>query len=238
MGRIGWMVSSDNAGAAADELVARDRLAHELMYLSRGMPVVYYGDEQGFTGSGGDQVARQTMFASKVADYLDDDLLGTDATHAQDNFVTTHPLYRSIQGLAQLTKEHTALRNGAQQHRFASDGPGVYAFSRIDAQQQREYVVALNNSDRPQTASIPTYVSKRNFHRVYGDGAKHVRSDEQSRLTLTVPPLSAVVYESAGRIPQSKAAPAISLSTPEPASGDQPANGRIRVQADVAGTSF
>jgi glycosidase len=237
MGRIGWMVGSDNPGAGDEELVARDRLAHELMYLSRGMPVVYYGDEQGFTGSGGDQVARQTMFASKVADYLDDDLLGSDATHAEDNFITTHPLYRSIQGLAQLTQEHGALRNGAQQHRYASQGPGIYAFSRIDAGEQREYVVALNNSDRAQTASIPTYVDKRNFQRVYGDGPKHVRSDEQAKLTLSVPPLSAVVYESAGRIPQSKAAPAISLRTPGPA-GDQPSNGRLHVKADVAGTSF
>ena len=78
MGRIGYFVNADNAGASESELVARDRLAHELMYFSRGNPVIYYGDEQGFTGTGGDQVARQTMFASQVADYLDDDLLGTD----------------------------------------------------------------------------------------------------------------------------------------------------------------
>ena len=58
------------------ELLARDRLAHELMYFSRGNPVIYYGDEQGFTGTGGDQVARQSMFASQVPEYLDDDLLG------------------------------------------------------------------------------------------------------------------------------------------------------------------
>ena len=32
------------------------------MYLTRGQPVVYYGDEQGFTGDGGDQDARQDMF--------------------------------------------------------------------------------------------------------------------------------------------------------------------------------
>ena len=61
------------------------------MYFSRGNPVIYYGDEQGFTGSGGDQVARQTLFASQVPDYLDDDLLGTTRTHAQDNFVTVAP---------------------------------------------------------------------------------------------------------------------------------------------------
>ena len=88
MGRIGYFVSADNAGATEDELLKRDRLAHELMYFSRGNPVVYYGDEQGFTGTGGDQVARQTMFASQVPEYLDDDLLGTTRTHAQDNFET------------------------------------------------------------------------------------------------------------------------------------------------------
>ena len=48
-------------------MLARDRLAHELMYLSRGNPVIYYGDEQGFTGDGGDQDARQDMFPSQVA---------------------------------------------------------------------------------------------------------------------------------------------------------------------------
>ena len=36
------------------------------MYLVRGQPVVYYGDEQGFIGDGGDKDARQDMFASQV----------------------------------------------------------------------------------------------------------------------------------------------------------------------------
>jgi alpha-amylase len=71
------------------------------MYFSRGNLVIYYGDEQGFTGSGGDQVARQTMFASQVPDYLDDDLLGTDNTHAKDNLDTE--------------------RRGPQQQRVAED---------------------------------------------------------------------------------------------------------------------
>ena len=75
------------------------------MYFSRGNPVIYYGDEQGFTGTGGDQVARQTMFASQVPDYLDDDLLGTSRTHAQDNFVPSHPLYQQIRRAGPLTKQ-------------------------------------------------------------------------------------------------------------------------------------
>ena len=67
MGRIGRFIRDANRGAADAEVLARDKLAHELMYLSRGNPVIYYGDEQGFVGDGGDQDARQDMFPSQVA---------------------------------------------------------------------------------------------------------------------------------------------------------------------------
>ena len=236
MGRIGHFIQQDNPAADDAGWVARDKLAHELMYFSRGNPVEYYGDEQGFTGPGGDQDARQTMFASRVPDYLDDDLLGTTATHAQDNYNPGHPLYRTISDLNVLTREHPALRNGAQQSRYAATGPGIYAFSRIDRTDQREYVVALNNSGQSATAAVPTYVGKREFLRVYGDGvATQLRTAADRTLTVTVPPLSAVVYESAGRIPGSQAAPPITLSDPAPAAESR---GRMHVSADVAGDSF
>jgi alpha-amylase len=235
MGRIGFFIQSDNLGAGDPEWLARDRLAHELMYFSRGNPVIYYGDEQGFTGSGGDQVARQTLFASQVADYIDDDLLGTSNTHAQANFEPSHPLYQAINNLAEVTNEHPALRNGTHQHRYAADSAGIYAFSRIDREDQREYVVALNNSEQTQTADIPTYIGKRTFELVYGDGLAEVKSGADRALRLTVPALSAVVYESAGRIPQSKAAPPVSLAAPTPAAESQ---GRMQVTANVEGSSF
>jgi hypothetical protein len=235
MGRIGFFVQADNPGAGDAEWLARDRLAHELMYFSRGQPVVYYGDEQGFTGTGGDQLARQTMFASQVPDYLDDDLLGTDATHAQANFVPSHPLYQAISRLATVTRQHPALRDGAHQHRYADSGQGIYAFSRIDRDQQREYVVALNNSEQAQTRAVPTYLSDGNFFRVYGDGPAKLRSAADGALTLAVPPLSAVVYQSAARIPRSKTAPAITLNAPELAAESR---GRMLVSANVPGSSF
>ncbi|MEE2528830.1 alpha-amylase family glycosyl hydrolase [Pseudarthrobacter sp. J75] len=238
MGRIGSFIAADNPGSTDAEQVARDQLAHELMYFSRGNPVIYYGDEQGFTGPGGDQDARQTLFASQVPEYLDDNLIGTDATHATDNFNQDHPLYAKISELAALTKEHPALRDGAHQHRHASDGPGIYAFSRTDAQDQREYVVALNNSEEPQTAEVPTYIAKRNYTLIYGDpaaSAVEAKTSDAGNLTVTVPPLSAVVYQSSGRIPASKAAPAVELQDPAPAAGD---NGRLQVTADVDGASF
>ena len=155
MGRMGNFIRTDNAGAGDPEVLARDRLAHELMYFSRGNPVIYYGDEQGFVGDGGDQDARQDMFPSQVASYNDDDLIGTDATTAQSNFDRSHPLYASIAGLAAVTEDHPALRDGAQQHRYSSDGPGVYAFSRLARDRGHEYVVALNNAEQAQTARDP-----------------------------------------------------------------------------------
>ncbi|MEV5749906.1 alpha-amylase family glycosyl hydrolase [Actinoallomurus sp. NPDC052308] len=235
MGRIGYFLTSDNPGAKDAELVARDRLAHELMYFSRGNPVVYYGDEQGFTGTGGDQLARQTMFASKVPEYLKDDLLGTTSTHAVDNYDTSHPLYRTISELAAVTKRHPALRNGAEQVRYASGGPGIFAFSRMDRTQQREYVVALNNGTTAQSAAIPTYVAGGGFTKVYGTGAATLRSDGDRTLRVTVPALSAVVYLADGRVPASKAAPAITLEAPTPA---ETSHGRMHVAANVAGSSF
>ena len=234
MGRIGMFVTQANPGAPDAELVARDRLAHELMYLSRGNPVIYYGDEQGFTGTGGDQLARQDMFVNQSPDYLDDDLLGTDRTHAQENYNPAHPLYEAIRDLARLTQRHDALRDGAQIHRSASSGAGVYAFSRLDRKHPYEYVVALNNSEAAQNAVVPTYMSRGWFDRLYGTGARSLQSDPAGRLTFSVPGLSAVVYRAEKRMPRSERAPGISLRLPAGAT----ARDRAEIAADVSGSSF
>jgi alpha-amylase len=234
MGRIGFFLKTDNPSATDAELLQRDRLAHELLYFSRGNPIVYYGDEQGFEGTGGDQSARQTMFASQVPEYLSDDLIGTDSTHAVDNFNESHPLYQDIKALAALTKAHPALRNGTHQNRYASDGPGIYAFSRVDRHENREYVVALNDSATEQTAAIPTYSANGSFTRLYGVGADTASSGDDSTLSLTVPPLSTIVYAADRRIPRSHQAPHISLQQPAPSDLSRD---RMHVAADVAGSS-
>jgi alpha-amylase len=237
MGRIGFFLRQANGSAADDdEIFDRDRLAHELMYLARGNPVIYYGDEQGFVGDGGDQDARQDMFPSQVATYNNDDLIATDATTADSNFDTTHPLYKAIGRLAALTKEHPALRNGPQQSRYSTEGAGIYAFSRLDRAGGREYVVALNNSEQEQTAFIPTSAGRHAaFSRVYGDGAAAATTDAGRRLGVTVPPLSTVVYRSSAAIPLSAAAPEIAVA-PLPDGGE--ARDRAEVRAFVDGSSF
>ena len=105
------------------------------------MPVVYYGDEQGFTGDGGDQDARQDMMPSHVGSYNDDDLIGTTATTADANFDDTHPLYQTLADYGALLDAHPALTRGAQLHRYSEGSAGIYAFSRIERTEQVEYVV-------------------------------------------------------------------------------------------------
>ena len=112
-GRMGYLVATADPAADDAELLARVELADDLLFLARGTPVVYYGDEQGFTGCGGDQLARQDMFPSLTPEYVDDDSIGTDATPADDNFDPEHPLYRHIASLAALRADHPVFVTGA-----------------------------------------------------------------------------------------------------------------------------
>ncbi|MBD9730889.1 pullulanase-type alpha-1,6-glucosidase [Streptomyces sp. H28] len=230
MGRIGTFLRQDNPKATDAELLKKDRLAHELMFLSRGNPVVYYGDEQGFTGAGGDKDARQTLFASRTADYLDDDLIGTDRTHAEDTYDTRSPLYRRIGALAKLRKAHPALTDGIQQERHATDGPGVYAFSRTaTGKDTTEYVVALNNADEAKKATFATNSARTTFKGLYGTDAT-VRSDADKKITVTVPAGSAIVLKASGPLGKPAAKPTLTLKAPEAG-----ATGTVELTADVEG---
>lgn len=153
-GRSATFIKAAVPGIGQDELLARVRLAHAMLLLLRGVPTIYSGDEQGFVGDGADQDAREDMFASKVAVYNDNRLLGTDRTTAESNFDTSHPLFREIATLARLRRSHPALTRGRQVTRFASDKPGLFAVSRFDPVAGTETLVAFNSSPQPWTGNI------------------------------------------------------------------------------------
>ncbi|MFE6362539.1 pullulanase-type alpha-1,6-glucosidase [Streptomyces sp. NPDC057806] len=228
MGRFGYFLNQDDKDATDAELLKKAKLANELMFLSRGNPVVYYGDEQGFTGAGGDKDARQTLFASRTADYLDDDQIGTDRTHASDAYDTTAPLYRQISALAKLRKAHPALTDGVQTERHAADGAGVYAFSRF-ATDKTEYVVAFNNADEAKSATFATGSAGMRFTGIHGTDTA-VTSDADKKITVTVPAGSAIVLKATGRLAAPAAKPALTLQAP--AAG---ATGTVEISADVDG---
>ncbi|MGW2091553.1 pullulanase-type alpha-1,6-glucosidase [Promicromonospora sukumoe] len=186
MGRVGYML------AGAENPLERDELAHELMYLTRGQPVVYYGDEQGFAGTGGDKDARQTLFATQVDEYADQPLVTGEQAGSVDRYATDAPLYEHIAALADLREEHPALATGAQVERYAEDGAGVYAFSRVDREERVEHLVAANNAAQQRTVTFDTLTPGATYAPLYGTSTE-VTADADGAVTLTVPARSAIV---------------------------------------------
>ena len=214
MGRVGTFLRQ--AGATGQELLARDKLAHSLMFLTRGQPVIYYGDEQGFTGPGGDKDARQDMFATKTTEYTDDEVVdgtGTTTIGSKDRFDVTAPMYKHIAELQKLRSKYPALADGTQVHRYSSNAGGLYAFSRYGAD-RTEYLVVSNNATTAKTATVPTYVKNGSFKPVYG-GSKSIKTDREGRVQLTQAPLSVTVYQATSKLPHRSKAPAVYMSSPE-----------------------
>ncbi len=215
MGRVGYFIRTDHATAAPSELLRRDQLLHSLMYLTRGQPVVYYGDEQGFVGDGGDQDARQDMFASEVASYNDDPMIGTRATGSRNRYDRGAAMYRYVRDLAKLVQRNPALQDGAQIQRFSEGQAGVFAVSRIDRSKKVEYVVALNNSSDPRQVDVPTYSAGMRFEGLWPKHTRTVRSGSDRTISVTVPPLSARVWKAAAPLAARGSAPGISFTSLE-----------------------
>lgn len=191
VGRFAHYARKNLPGASDAELLQRTLLAHAMMFTLRGVPVIYSGDEQGFTGDGIDQDAREDMFPSRVAVYNDNVLLGTNATTAESNFNRSHPLYLAIAEMAALRKQHPALRRGRQIVRNYAEKPGLFAVSRIDPQTQREIVVAFNTSTERLQANVEIDASSRAFSSLKGNCSPRPRVPGSYSVTLE--PLSYVV---------------------------------------------
>jgi len=187
-GRFAWLVKSARPQAGDDELMKRVMLSNAMLFLLRGVPVVYYGDEQGFIGHGVDQDCRQDMFASQVASYNDQGLLGSTSTTAGANFNALHPLYKQISGLASLRKQYVELRRGRQVVRSQSREPGLFAASRI-GNDGRELLVAFNTSMTAITARVQIETRTRKFKALIGDCPA---PDVPGSVRLTIPPLGYV----------------------------------------------
>ncbi len=233
MGRIGYFVAGDGDG------LERSQLAHALMYLTRGQPVVYYGDEQGFIGLGGDKSARQSLFASQVAEYTDQPLLTGETAGSVDRFDTDAPLYEHIAALAALREGTPALESGAQIERPVS-GPGegsVYAFSRVHRDDKVEHLVAVNNAAAAATVTVDTLTPGAGFTALLGDHAA-VTAAADGTVALTVPAFSAVVLVADTTVGAGAGDIVVDLPTP-----GAPLTGVAPVRADVpddvwAETSF
>jgi len=193
-GRFAYFVRQARPAASDGEVLKRVALANAMMFLLRGVPVVYYGDEQGFVGHGGDQDARQDMFASQVASYNDLGLLGSAHTTALENFDALHPLYRQIAALALLRKQYAGLRRGRQIVRAQSREPGLFAASRID-NAGREILVAFNTSMQPVSAQVEVDARLSVFTSLIGTCSATVTAP--GSLQVELPPLGYIACAAA-----------------------------------------
>ncbi|BEV00308.1 alpha-amylase family glycosyl hydrolase [Novosphingobium olei] len=191
MGRFSTLVRADRPGIADKELLDRVALGHVMLMTLRGSPVIYYGDEQGFVGDGNDQDAREDMFASKVASYNDNHLLGSTRTTAQESFAPDHPLYKLIGELGRLRAAHPALVSGRQETRSYSETPGLFAVSRFDPVSGAEYLVAFNTSDQPIHVATTIGTAATGLESLFGQCPAHVAAP--GSVVLELPAFGSVV---------------------------------------------
>jgi len=192
-GRFPMLVKHFAPKADPAELLQRDALGHAMLLTLRGVPTIYSGDEQGFVGRGGDQDARQDLFASKVATYNEDPLLGTRATTAQANFNPDHPLYREIAELARIRTSHRALTRGRQVVRYSQDKPGLFAVSRFDPVSGREMLLLFNTSTDPVNQHVRVETRSKEFELLAG--ICPLRAEAPGTVTADLPALGfAVCY--------------------------------------------
>jgi glycosidase len=166
-GRFGYFVRKAWPLATDEEVLRRVTLGYAMLMTLRGVPVIYYGDEQGFAGIGRDQDAREDMFTSKTASYNAEKRIGVQAA-ATGSFGTEHPLYKTITELAMLRRATAALREGEQVVRAYGQTPGIFALSRLDVKTNTEVLLAFNTSTRAIDAQVEVDPHSQSFRALRG----------------------------------------------------------------------
>ena len=192
-GRFAMFVKAGSPKASDDELLKRVMLGHAMLLTLRGVPTIYYGDEQGFVSKGGDQLAREDMFGSKVAAYNEEKLLGTTKTTATPSFGTDNPIFRLIAELSRIRTGHRALTRGRQVSRAWGNKPGLFAVSRFDPDTGKEVLIAFNTSTAPVSANVLVDQASTAFAPLHGKCAAAAGAPGSVKVDLA--PLDFIICE-------------------------------------------
>jgi glycosidase len=198
MGRGAEQILQQAPGLSGNALLQRVLLGYDVLYLLRGAPAVLYGDEIGMAGPGGDKAARQDMFPTQVGDWQTEARVGSPPIGKGSGFdVAANPLGLQMKALAAVRDAYPELSSGASVVRLATGA--VLVISRLDLASGHEVVTAFNNATTPATVTVPTASPNAAWSIVFGTGSA------SGSLTLTIPPISAIVAVPSTTIP--KAAP-------------------------------
>jgi glycosidase len=197
MGRAALEISQQGGGLSGDALLRRVLLGYDLLYLLRGAPVVYYGDEVGMIGSGGDKAAREDMFPTQVSEWQTEQRVGSPPIGTSSSFdVTNNPIEAELKQLGALRDANPALSTGWTIVRYAKGG--LLIVSRVDPVTKHELVAAFNNGASAAAVSVQTSTASA-WTTLLGPAAART-SDASGRLALTVPPTSALLLKADGEV--------------------------------------
>ena len=205
MGRIGMYI--DDVARNDSESLAKSKVANALLFLLRGGPALYYGDEKGMTGGGGDKAARQDMFPTLVSYWQDEKRIGSTPIGIRSAFNLQNPLEDQITDMQAIITANPALRSGTQQIRHAKDG--VFAVTRYLNGQ--EYAAVFNAGNTAQEIKFNVSTSGSKWSPILG--AALASGASGSNLSVRVGGNSYVVLK-AGTKFKAKLAPAVTLNTP------------------------
>jgi alpha-amylase len=199
VGRAALKIKEQGGGEGA-ELLARDLLAHTLLYLLRGAPAVYYGDEVGMLGRGGDKAARQDMFPTSVAEWRSEERVGSGPIGTGSSFdAISHPVAARLRVLAALRDTHPALSTGATFVRVAREG--VLGISRVDRGARREYLAVFNAGEESASVTLQTATPSSTWTPLYGL-PNAPSTNAAGRIALVLEPLSAVLLRADSDLPR------------------------------------
>lgn len=188
MGRVGYFLHTNMFGDI-DLTLKRSKLGNEVLFFSRGAPVLYYGDEKGMIGTGGDKAARQNMFPSQVEEWKKEPRIGSTPIGDRSAFEVKNPLEEQITEIQRLIRQNPALRSGTQQLRQAK--ASVVAMTRyLDGQ---EYLVVFNSSEEESPFEASVVTENSTWNAIYGKPVK-VESFGAS-VSGTVAPLASIVLK-------------------------------------------
>ena len=154
IGRFAYALKKSYPKASDAELMQRLRLAYAYLFLARGSPVLYYGDEQGFIGFGRDLGAREDLFLSKTPSYRDLATLGNPP--AREPFNRQHLLYQALAELSSLRRSEDLFGTG-EMIPLENLPPKVFGFRRTLWNQPEELWVLFNNDTQP---SLPIEIAR------------------------------------------------------------------------------
>jgi glycosidase len=191
MGRIGSVIYS---GASDKESALRKAvLAQSMLLLLRGGPVIYYGDEKGMAGSGGDKLARQDMFKTQVESWKWEQRIGSEPIGDGNSFDTPNAIASEIKALQRIISENPALRSGTQQTLYAQGQ--IFVASRYADKQ--EYLTAFNASDDAKEVKVRPITGQSSWAKLSG------QCTYKDNVTISISPNSYCLLKAANLISKS-----------------------------------